>query len=214
MLHALLLTAFLGAGTLVPRPSPAQNSPESEARAQARLAWMREHQAGMWNITPSEGAFLRDEIVKVNAEHALEIGTSNGYSSIWTALGLRKTGGHLLTLEIDEGRAQLAQENFSAAGVDSLVTLKLGDALKEIPKLQGPFDFVFMDAEKSDYVRYLQMVVPLVRPGGVIVAHNVTDLRSLLEDFIHAVKADPRLKTTFVNVGPGGFSVSVKLPVP
>lgn len=190
----------------------AQNVANSDARARQRLAWMREHQSGMWNVTPSEGAFLRDLVIKGEVKHALEIGTSNGYSGIWIATGLRQTGGHLLTLEIDEGRARLAQENFQAAGINSQVTLKLGDALQETPKLRGPFEFVFIDADKSDYVRYLRMVEPLVPPGGVIVAHNVSDLRSILENFIQAVKTDSQLKTTFENPGPGGFSVSVKLP--
>ena len=193
---------------------PAQASDTTENQAQARLAWMREHQTGMWNVADSEGAFLRDEVVKVNAQRALEIGTSNGYSGIWIALGLRKTGGHLITLEIDDGRSRLAQENFRLAGVDSRITLRLADALQEIPKLKGPFDFVFIDADKQDYLHYLHLVEPMVKPGGVIIAHNVRDLRSLMEDFIRAVKSDPRLKTTFENPGPGGFSVSLKLPSP
>ena len=191
----------------------AQQEPAGlEARAQARLVWMRENQKGMWNVNPEEGAFLQDLVVKVKAKRALEVGTSNGYSGIWTALGLRRTGGHLLTLEIDEGRACLAEENFRQAGVDSLVTLKRGNALEDLPKLQGPFEFVFIDAWKQDYVRYLELVVPLVPPGGVIVAHNVRDLRDQLQDFIRAVKTDPHLKTAFENPGPGGFSVSTKLP--
>jgi caffeoyl-CoA O-methyltransferase len=190
----------------------AQEPGTAEERAQARLAWMREHQRGMWNVAPSEGTFLRDEVVKVKAKHALEIGTSNGYSGIWTALGLRKTGGHLTTLEIDEGRAKLAEENFRAAGVEPLVTLERGDALELVPKLSGPFEFVFIDAGKEDYVRYLEMVLPKVPPGGVIVAHNVTDLKALLGDFIQAVQTSPELETIFVDAGPGGFSVSRKLP--
>ena len=143
-----------------------------EARAQARLAWIRAHQTGTWDVAPSEGAFLRGEVLKVKAKRALEVGTSNGYSGIWIALGLAKTGGHLTTLEIDERRAKLAQQHLREAGLES----------------------------------------PLVPPGGVIVAHNVTDLRSMLEDFIQAASTNPQLRTTFVNAGPGGFSVSVKLP--
>ncbi len=185
---------------------------DAESKAQARLAWIREHEPGMWNVAPGEGAFLREQVEKVGAKHALEIGTSNGYSGIWIALGLRKSGGYLVTLEIDEERARLAQENFKAAGVDSLVTLVRGDAHQEIPKLNGSFDFVFIDAEKSGYLSYLRAVEPKVPPGGEIVAHNVTDLRSSLEDFIHAVETDRLLKTTFVNAGPGGFSMSVRLP--
>jgi caffeoyl-CoA O-methyltransferase len=185
-------------------------SSSADARAQARLNWMRENQPGMWNVAPSEGQWLHDEIVKIGAKRALEVGTSNGYSGIWIALGLRETGGHLTTLEIDSHRAQLAQENFKAAGVSSLITLRLGDAREIIPRLQGPFDFVFIDAAKDQYVDYLQLAKPKVRVGGVIVAHNVTDLRSLVEDYIHTITTDPELKTTFVNAGPGGFSVSVK----
>lgn len=189
-------------------PQPAQ---DAEGRALGRLAWMRKNQAGMWNIDANEGAFLRDQVVKVRAKRALEIGTSSGYSAIWIALGLRQTGGHLVTVEIDEPRAGLAQENFRAAGVASLVTLRQGDALEEVPKLQGSFEFVFIDASKDDYIKYLEMVLPLVPPGGVIVAHNTADMRWSMEDFIQAVKTHPQLKTTFAGPGPGGFSVSIKL---
>ena len=190
----------------------AQENPDPDARAKERLVWMREHQGDLWNVNADEGAFLRELVMKVKAKRALEVGTSNGYSSIWIAMGLRRTGGRIETLEIDEGRAKLAQGNFRAAGVDPIVSLTLGDALKEIPKLQGPYEFVFIDAWKPDYVKYLHMVLPLVPPGGVIVAHNVTNLRNELLDFIQEVQTNPQLKTTIENPGPGGFSVSYKLP--
>jgi predicted O-methyltransferase YrrM len=192
----------------------AQDTSSLEARARARLAWMREHQTGMWNVNPQEGEYLRDLVVKVKARSALEIGASNGYSGIWIAWGLRTTRGRLITLEVDEGRAKLARENFHEAGVDPWVSLRRTDALQEIPKLEGPFDFVFIDAWKQDYVRYLEMVLPKVLPGGVIVAHNVRDLTEQLQEFIQEVKTNPQLRTTFENPGPGGFSVSFKLPSP
>lgn len=196
--------------SILPFQALAQEAKGPEVRARNRLTWMRENQKGMWNIDPNEGAYLRDLAIRVKAKRALEVGTSNGYSAIWIALGMRQTGGHLWTLEIDKGRAGLARENFRAAGVESLITLNLGDALNEIPKLQGPFQVVFIDAWKQDYVRYLEMVLPLVSPGGVIVAHNTTNLRDQLGDFIRAVQSHPQLKTTFEDAGPGGFSVSVK----
>ena len=127
---------------------------------------MRDNQTGMWNISPREGLYLYNLVVKHHLKRGLEIGTSNGYSTIWIASGMRSTGGHLLTLEIDEGRAELARENFQAAGMESFVTLNRTDALEEIPKLQGPFDFVFIDAGKSDYLRYLDMVLPLIPQIG------------------------------------------------
>lgn len=209
VLFAALLMASLC--SILPVGVQAQGASDVDEHAKERLEWIHEHQPGMWNVDPREGVFLHDLVVKVHAKHALEIGTSNGYSGIWIAAGLRQTGGQLLTMEIDPGRAHLAEENFHAAGVASIVTLKLGDALQEIPKLQGPFEFVFIDAWKQDYVRYLNMVLPMVPSGGVIVAHNVTNLREELLDFIHAVETNPRLKTTIQNPGPGGFSVSYKL---
>jgi predicted O-methyltransferase YrrM len=190
--------------------APAQGS--ADVRALERLKWMRKNEGNLWNVNPDEGAFLRSLAEKVHAKQALEIGTSNGYSSIWIGMGLRKEGGHLLTVEIDEGRAKLAEANFRAAGLAPVITLKLGDALQEVPKLRGPYDFVFIDAWKQDYVKYLNMVIPIVRPGGVIVAHNVTDLKEELTDFIQAVETNPQLKTNIENPGPGGFSVSYKLP--
>jgi predicted O-methyltransferase YrrM len=192
-----------------PRSAHAQSS--ADAQALARLKWMRQNQGNLWNVDPAEGAFLRALAEKVHAKQGLEIGTSTGYSSIWIGMGLRQQRGHLLTLEIEEGRAKLAQTNFRAAGLASVITLKLGDALEEVPKLRGPYDFVFIDAGKQDYVKYLDMVIPIVIPGGVIVAHNVTDLREELTDFIRAVQTNPQLETTIETPGPGGFSVSYKV---
>ena len=188
--------------------------PESDpdAAAMARLDWMPKNQTGMLNVSASEGAYLRDHVIKAKAKRALEIGTSNGYSTIWIALGARKTGGHVTTLEIDGAKVRLAAESFRAAGVEGLITQVHGDALKEIPKLQGPFEFVFIDAWKNDYVKYLDLVLPMVPPGGIIMAHNTKNLRSQLEDFIQKVTHHPQLDTVLVEPGPGGFSVSVKRP--
>ena len=183
-----------------------------EATAMARLEWMPKSQTGMLNVDANEGRLLRDNVIKAKTRRALEIGSSNGYSSIWIALGCHKTGGHLTTLEIEDAKVKLARENFQSAGVDSLITLVHGDALKEIPKLQGPFEFVFIDAWKGDYVKYLDMVLPMVPPGGIIMAHNTRNLKSELLAFIERVQNDPQLKTELVEPGPGGFSVSVKLP--
>jgi predicted O-methyltransferase YrrM len=185
---------------------------DPDAAAMARLEWMPRNQPGMLNVDSSEGRLLRANVIRAKTRRALEIGTSNGYSSIWLALGCRKTGGHLTTLEIDGHKVELAKDNFRAAGVEPLITLVEGDALREIPKLQGPFEFVFIDAWKSDYVKYLDMVLPLVPPGGIIMAHNTRNLRSELREFIERVQSDPQLQTELVEPGPGGFSVSVKLP--
>jgi caffeoyl-CoA O-methyltransferase len=208
-----LIWAVLAALLVVPAGAVSiAAGPESDpdAAAMKQLEWMPKNQTGMLNISASEGAYLRDHVIQAKAKRALEIGTSNGYSTIWIAVGARKTGGHVTTVEIDDAKVKLAAENFRAAGVEGLITQVHGDALKEVPKLHGPFEFVFVDAWKADYVKYLDMVLPMVPPGGIIMAHNTRDLRSQLEDFIERVTHDPRLDTVLVEPGPGGFSVSVK----
>lgn len=210
-----LLNTTLIAATLLAAHTPAIAAAPGEGRddqALARLGWMPRNQVGMLNVDANEGQLLSEYVIKAKTRRALEIGTSNGYSSIWIALGCRKTGGRLTTLEIDEGKVRLARENFRVAGVDSLITLVHGDALREIPRLNGPFEFVFIDAEKSDYVNYLDLILPLVPPGGIIMAHNTRNLRSSLVEFIKRVQTDPQLRTVLVEPGPGGFSISVKLP--
>ena len=171
---------------------------------------MRETQPGMWNIAPSEGEYLSNLVQKLKAQRVLEIGTSNGYSAIWLALGLRETGGRLITLEINRRRYSLAQNNFKATGTDGLIDSRLADALEEVPKLEGPFDLVFMDAAKHDYGKYLEMVLPKVSSGGVIAVHNVTDMAGQLQDFLETIRTHPELRTEIVAVGPSGLSISYR----
>ncbi len=185
-----------------------EGAPPSRATALAQLDRMVKSQHGMMNIAPSEGEYLSNLVVKLKARRVLEIGTSHGYSGIWLALGLSQTGGKLVTLDIDKGRHELAVQNFRAAGLAAYADIRLADALKEIPKIDGPFDLVFIDAWKPDYIRYLKMVLPKMRPGGVIAAHNVKSQASEMEDFLHEIQTNPALKTEFVSVGPAGLSIS------
>lgn len=186
----------------------AQNPSRDEVLS--HLADMRRGQRGMMNVVPDEGRYLHDLILKHKVKNVLEVGTSNGYSGIWMGLALRETGGNLTTLEIDQGRANLARENFRRTGLDSRIHLILGDALQSLSRLDGTFDFVFIDAAKGEYLRYLELVLPRVPPGGIIVAHNVDSHRGQLRGYLAKVNNHPQLATTMQNYGPGGFSVSIK----
>ena len=194
--------------------------PSAEAESPSRpqvldhLDWMRQNQRGMWNVVPKEGRFLHDLIVENKVQRVLEVGTSNGYSGVWMALALRGTGGRMTTLEFDAGRAGLARENFRRTGMDGRVELILGDARETIPRQKGPFDLVFLDAAKDQYIDYLEGVLPKVRPGGFIVAHNVVSHQRQLQDFLARIRNDAELETTFKTLGPGGFSVSRKRAKP
>jgi predicted O-methyltransferase YrrM len=167
-------------------------------------------QPGMMNVPRADGEFLHDLVVERGYRRGLEIGTSNGYSAVWIALGLRKTGGRLITLEIDARRADLAAENFKRLGLLPYVELRRGDALKLIPTIEGPFDFVFIDAWKEDYLKYFQLVFPKVTSGGAILAHNVLSHAPELKAFVEMLQNHPQLETHIERRSFAGISVSIK----
>jgi predicted O-methyltransferase YrrM len=162
-------------------------------------------------VSEEDGRFLRVMIASSGATRALEIGGANGYSAIWIGLGLRQTGGHLTTIEFDPARAQTAGENIRRAGLGDVVTVVPGDAFKEIPKLAGEFDFVFLDAWKRDYKRFFEMVFPRLRTRGLFLAHNVVNKQSEMPDFLGAIQNNPAVMTTIVRPSGEGMSVTVKL---
>jgi len=166
---------------------------------------------GMMNVPPNDGRMLRILAESVNAQRIVEIGTSNGYSGLWFCLALKSTGGKLITHEIDARRAALARENFKRAGVDDIVTLVEGDAHQLVTKLTDPIDILFIDADKEGYPDYLRKLLPLVRPGGLIIAHNVNTQTTQggLYDYIMAVTTDAKLDTVFFEMA-GGLSITIK----
>ena len=164
-------------------------------------------------VSEEDGRFLRMMAAASRATRALEIGGANGYSAIWIGLAMRETGGRLTTIEFDPARAKEAEANTRRAGLSAVVTVVSGDAFKEIPKLGGEFDFVFLDAWKRDYKRFLDLVLPRLVPGGVFLAHNVVNKQSEMRDFLSAIQSDPDILTTIVTPSGEGMSVSYKRQV-
>ena len=162
-------------------------------------------------VSGEDGRLLRMLVVTRNAQHALEIGGAHGYSAIWIGLGLRQTGGRLTTIEYDPARARSAAENIRRAGLGDIVTVVPGDAFQQIPKMTGTIDFVFLDAWKRDYKRFLDLVLPRLEPRALFLAHNVVNKQADMRDFLDAIHNDPRLLTSIVKPGNEGMSVSVKL---
>ena len=145
-----------------------------------------------------------------NAKHVVEIGTSNGYSTIWFCLALQATGGKITTHEIDPYRITVARENFKKAGVNHLVTIVPGNAHTTVTQLKEPIDILYIDADKTGYLDYLKKILPLMRPGGLILAHNTTDKASEMQDFLKAIMENPELETIFLHKQPSGLSVTLK----
>jgi len=178
---------------------------ENEKKILKLLDEMRRGHRTKWAVPPADGRMLRLLTESLGAKHVLEIGTSTGYSGLWFCLALQTTGGRLTTLEYDAGRAGEARGNFQQGGVDDMVTLIEGDAHQTLARVKGPVDIVFIDAEKSGYIDYLEQVLPLVRPGGLILAHNL----DMVPEYIKKVTADPNLETVFYMQG-GGLGITMK----
>jgi caffeoyl-CoA O-methyltransferase len=181
----------------------------TEKKILAVLDDMNQSQSrGMMNVPPEGGRTLRLLAEAIGAKSIVEIGTSNGYSGIWQCLALQSTGGKLTTFEIDAQRAALARANFKKAGVENLVTLVEGDAHEKVAQIQGPVDMAFIDADKEGYTDYLQKLLPKVRPGGLIVAHNINPGMANPQ-YVTAITTNPDLDTLFLSEG-GGISVTMK----
>jgi predicted O-methyltransferase YrrM len=187
--------------------APAAQSPE----VTKLLSQIKAVDSEQLAVSEEDGRFLRLMIVSSGAKRALEIGGANGYSAIWIGLGLRDTGGRLTSIEFDPQRAKIAADNIRKAGLSDIVTMVSGDAFAAIPKIEGEFDFVFLDAWKRDYKRFLDMVMPRMRPHGLFLAHNVVNKQAEMRDFLTAIRADPRLLTTIVKPSDEGMSISYKL---
>lgn len=162
------------------------------------------------NVPASDGKILHDLIIKNNYKRALEIGTSTGRSAIWMAWALSKTGGKLITIEIHEPTYKEALENFKKAGLADYIDARLADAHDLVPKLKGPFDFVFCDADKGWYKNYFVAADSILMEGGCYTAHNVNMRSGGIREFLDHVKASPGYETKIVNSSFAGISVSYK----
>ena len=179
----------------------------SDDRVLPMLRGLSYRHGGM-NVPAADGRYLYDLIRERKYVRGLEIGTSNGYSTLWIGLAMKHTSGSVVTVEIDRLRGMEARENFRKAGLEGTIEQVTGNALSVIPALEGTFDFVFIDAWKDDYIKYLGLVRNRMRRGGVITAHNVVSQAGSMEDFLRALRSDPGLRTEIIRVSGQGISVS------
>lgn len=203
---ALVLASAQPLGSATPSAPPLGKS-DAEKKILAVLdGIVKSHQTYL-SVPIQDGRALRVLTQAAGARTVVEIGTSTGYSGLWFCLALQATGGHLTTFELDHQRASMAWEHFEKAGVEKLVTIVEGDAHDNVSKLKGPIDVAFIDADKSGYVDYLHKLLPLVRPGGLILAHNV----NMVPDYVQAVTTSPDVETIFYMEGEG-LAITLKKP--
>jgi caffeoyl-CoA O-methyltransferase len=154
-------------------------------------------------ISPEVGQFLVTLVLSIEAKTIVEVGTSGGYSTLWLAVAAAKVGGRVTTFEIDPAKVALARHTFQAAGVTGVVELHEKDGGAGLAELAGPADLVFIDSEKYDYVRLLELAIAALRPGGLLVADNLISHESELVEFRGRALSDPRLFGLVVPIGAG-----------
>jgi predicted O-methyltransferase YrrM len=164
----------------------------------------------MLNITRDTGRLLWILVRATGATRILEVGTSNAFSTIWLADAARATGGRVTTLEVNPDKIALARTNLAQAGLGGVVELLEGGAADTLATMPGPFDLVFLDADRPSYLTYLELVVPKLRRGGMLIADNVTSHAHELQDYLRRVKSDPRLFAVTVPIG-NGEEIALKL---
>ena len=195
-------------------PVQSQNLKENRSLDE-KVKKFLDSRAGQWhdmNVPTSDGKLLYDLIIKNQYTKALEIGTSTGHSAIWIAWALSKTGGKLITIDIDESRFKEASKNFKESGLSDDIDARLADAHDLVKELSGPFDFVFSDADKEWYKQYFMDVAPKLKVGGCFTAHNVSGRRAGyggIKEFTEYVLSLKNFETTFNNSG-AGLSISYK----
>ena len=213
LLRKVAVSCIVGAlcalviGSVSAQPAPAAGVDPAIARL---LAGIRAADKGQLAVSEEDGRFLRVLVGATNARQVLEIGAASGYSAIWIGLGLRQTGGKLTTIEFDPVRAREAAANVQRAGLSDIVKVVHGDAFKEIPKVAGTFDLVFLDAWKPDYKKFFDIVFPRLTPGGLFLAHNVINKKNDMLDFLAAIEKHPLALNTTVSPGHEGISITYK----
>ena len=221
MRGVVVLTVFAGLAVVLFAQSPAGSQgrrgrdfgfgsisqaplPKNDAEKKILVAMGSLEGGQIMNVPIEDGRLLRLLTEAMGAKNVVEIGTSNGYSALWFALALRTTGGKLTTFEIDPERVKMARENFRKAGVEKIVTVVEGDAHINVARLKEPIDLLFIDADKEGYPDYVKKLLPLVRPGGLILAHNI---ETQGPDYLRPVTTDPNLETITL---PSSFGVTLK----
>jgi len=176
---------------------------EVAAFGQRNDAQVTERERRMLNITPATGQFLAILVRSLRARRVLEVGTSNGYSTLWLAWAAHDTGGHVDTIDAATDKLEMARANLERAGLAEQVTLRHGRALQVLAQLEPGYDLIFLDADRSSYLDYLETLLRLVRPGGLMVTDNVTSHAHQLTDFLARLESDTRVDSVTIPIGNG-----------
>lgn len=192
----------------------AQAADEGKVSDEFRNEFIKNFKRTGLNTTPGDAMFLRILVESGKYKRGIEVGSASGFGAINMGLAFERNGGHLYTLEIDAEAAETTRQNIKKMGLEKTVSVVEGDALQTLPKLEGEFDFIFIDAKKDDYLKYLQAVLPKFKPGSLIVADNVIRSANAMKDYLDFVQKNPDFHTVIIRASMDkndGMAVTYKL---
>jgi predicted O-methyltransferase YrrM len=209
LLIATLCVGMLGFDVLL-----VDSAEQDKSSNEFRERFIKDFQRSSLNTTIGDAMMLRILVESMRAKRGVEVGSANGFGAINMGIGFERTAGHLYTLEIDPQMVNECRENLTKVGLENTVTCIEGDALKTLAQLEGEFDFVFIDARKQDYFRYLKLIEPKLKPGAVIVADNVIRSANAMKDFLDYIQNSPDYDTVIIRASmekQDGMSISYKI---
>lgn len=209
LLIVSLAVAVVGLGSVLAFPEG-----EDKSSTEFRNQFVKDFNRTGLNTTVGDAMMLRILVESARCKRGVEIGSATGFGAVNMGIAFERTGGHLYTLEIDPTMVKTCRENLEKAGLEKTVTCIEGDALKALPELDGQFDFIFIDALKQDYLKYLKLIEPKLKPGAVVVADNVIRSERAMKDFLDYIQTSPDYDTVIIRASMeknDGMSVSYKI---
>ena len=211
--HRLVLTivclvVLTGAGLVV------YAAEQDKTSAAFRKQFIEDFRRTGLNTTPGDAMMLRILVESTGAQRGVEVGSASGFGAVNMGIAFERTGGHLYTLEIDPGMVKQCRDNLKKVGLEDVVTCIEGDALKTLGAIEGPIDFVFIDAVKSDYLKYFKLIEPKLKPGTVVVGDNVIRSERAMKNFLDYIQNNPDYDTTIIRASMekrDGMSISYKI---
>jgi predicted O-methyltransferase YrrM len=204
---ATVVTVVMGGALLAAQQTA---KPSDEFRRQ----YIKDFKRIGLNTTEGDAAMLRILVASSRCKRGVEVGSATGFGAINMGIAFERNGGHLFTLDIDSKMIQATRANVTAMGLEKTVTAIEGDALKALPALTGEFDFVFLDAVKQDYLKYLQLIEPKLKAGAVVVADNVIRSERQMKDYLDYVQTSPKYDTVIIRASMeknDGMAISYKV---
>ena len=214
MSHPHMYPAAVAVAALLVTTGASRSAEPDATTEQFRKEFIDKFQRTGLNTTPGDAMMLRILVESGAARRGIEVGAASGFGAINMGIGFERTGGHLYSLEIDPRRAEESRQNIRKVGLQETVTVKEGDALKILPALEGEFDFIFIDAAKSDYLNYLKAIEPRLKRGAIVVGDNVIVSERAMKDFLDYIQTSPNYDTVIIrasNEKGDGMSVSYKI---